>query len=41
MCWVIFHATVTLKWVGAGLLALASFALMVYNRRRIRAAAKA
>ena len=35
LCWTIFHATVTLKWIGAGLLALLSLALMIYNGRRI------
>jgi len=30
---------VTLKWIGAGVLALGSVALMAYNRHRIRSAA--
>ena len=36
MCWVIFRLTVSLKWIGAALLAASSLVLALYNRRRIR-----
>ena len=33
-CWVIFHLTVTLKWVGAVLAGMLAIAMCVVNRRR-------
>lgn len=35
-CWLIFHLTVTFKWVGAALAGLLAVGLCVINRQRIR-----
>ena len=34
-CWVIYHMTVTLKWIGSGIFVLFTLTLMLFNRRRI------
>ena len=37
-CWLIYHLTVTLKWVGATVAGLLAAGMCVVNRRRIRKA---
>ncbi|MGN0035772.1 MAG: PTS galactitol transporter subunit IIC [Bacteroidaceae bacterium] len=34
-CWVIFHLTYSLKWIGAGILAVIALGMAIYNRSRI------
>lgn len=35
LCWLIFHLTHTLKWVGVSILTLSTLFLMIWNRRSI------
>lgn len=34
-CWVIFHLTYSLKWIGAGILTVIALGMAIYNRSRI------
>jgi PTS system galactitol-specific IIC component len=35
LAWIIFHLTYSLKWIGAGILVIFTFFLMMRNRRSI------